>query len=402
MSHLIVLSHLRWDFVYQRPQQLMSCLAHHHRIVFIEEPVRSLGPAHLVRRRRVPDIEVLVPHTPVEASGFHDDQLAVIAPLLAEYLRTRAIDDCIAWFYTPMALPLVQTLKPRLVVYDCMDELAAFRDAPPQLHQREAALLATAGLVFTGGPSLYEAKRALHPNVHCLPSAVNAAHFAPAHLDPASEEACEADRLQARLPQPRLGFFGEIDERLDLALLDDVAAARPDWQLVMVGPVVKIEPASLPCRPNIHWLGRQPYSRLPYLMAGWDICMMPFALSDATRFISPTKTLEYMAGEKPIVSTPVHDVRALHGDVVKLAADAPRFVEACAELLRETGRQRAERQTNMMSAVFRASWASTARCIDGLMARALQAEPTSASASASAPAQAPAPRPVPQEFAAAK
>jgi glycosyltransferase involved in cell wall biosynthesis len=253
-----------------------------------------------------------------------------------------------------------------------MDELSVLQDAPPELPRLEAELLRAASLVLAGGPALYEAKRRLHPRVHCVPSAVDPACFAPSRLDPASEAAREADRLQERLPHPRLGFFGVIDERIDLALLDAVAAARPDWQLVMAGPVLRVDPASLPSRPNIHWLGRQPHELLPYLMAGWDVCLMPFALNEATRFICPTKTLEYMAGERPIVSTAVPDVVALYGDVVRVARDATEFVEACAALLRETGHQRARRLNNMATTVFRTSWESTAQCIHELMEHALE------------------------------
>lgn len=380
MPHLIVLSHLRWDFVYQRPQHLMSRLAAHYHVLFVEEPVRGDGPARLVERSEGPNIDVLVPHTPVEAPGFHDDQIAVLSPLLAEHLRTRGITDTIVWFYTPMALPLAAPLQPRMVVYDCMDELAAFKHAPRQLQQRETALLKLATLVFTGGPSLYEAKRQLHPRVHCLPSAVDAAHFAPALRDTGSPEAEAARRLQQPIQPPRLGFFGVIDERLDLSLLDTLAEARPDWQIVMVGPVVKIDPASLPQRPNIHWLGMQPYERLPHLMAEWDLCLMPFALNEHTRYISPTKTLEYMAGEKPVVSTAVHDVRALYGDVVRVAGDANQFVQACAELLEEGPQQRADRLNAMTTTVFRASWDSTAKCIHALMQEALREQPQPAAA----------------------
>ena len=208
---------------------------------------------------------------------------------------------------------------------------------------------------------------------YCVPSAVDPSRFTPSRLDPASEEAREADRLQERLPHPRLGFFGVIDERIDLDLVDAVAAARPEWQLVMAGPVLGVEPACLPQRPNIHWLGRQPHELLPYLMAAWDVCLMPFALNEATRCICPTKTLEYMAGEKPIVSTPVPDVVALYGDVVRVARDAPQFTEACAALLRETGHQRARRLNNMVTTVFRTSWESTAQCIHELIEHALEA-----------------------------
>ena len=372
MPALIVLSHWRWDSVCRRPQRLMSCLSRHYPIVYVEEPVCRPGPPGLVRKQRGA-VEVLVPHTPVEAPGFHDDQLRLLGPLLAAYLRERSIEASIAWFYTPMASPLVAVLQPRLVVYDCMDDLSALKDAPPELPQREAQLLQAASLVFAAGPALYEAKRRLHPRVHCVPSAVDPARFSPSRLDPSSEQAREADRLQERLPHPRLGFFGIIDERIDLGLLDALAAARPDWQIVMAGPVVKLDPASLPERPNIHWLGQQPQDVLPYLMAGWDVCLMPFVLNDITRCMSPTKTLEYMAGEKPIVSTAVPDVVALYGDVVRLARDPAQFIEACAGLLRETGHQRARRLSNMTSTVFRTSWESTAQCMHELMEHELQA-----------------------------
>lgn len=375
MLDLIVLSHRRWDFVHQRPRQLMSCLSRHYSVHYLEEPVRDDGPAWLDAHAQGPALDVLVPHTPLAAAGFDDAQMPLIAPLLARHLRERRIDDYIAWFYTPMALPLLAALRPRLVVYDCMDELSALRAAPRQIHLRERALLQRATLVFASGPALYEAKRALHPALHCLPSAVDPAHFAPARLDPDSADAREAERLQAGLPWPRLGFFGVVDERLDMALVDAVAAARPDWQIVMAGPVVGIDAAALPMRPNIHWLGVQPYGRLPYLLAGWDLCLMPYALNDTTRCLSPTQTLEYMAGGKPVVSTPVPDVVALHGDVVELAADAPLFIRACAALLAETGRQRAERSNNMLAAVFRASWQSTALCVHTLIQRALEVEP---------------------------
>ena len=373
MPHLIVLSHWRWDFVCRRPQQLMRRLSRHHPVIYVEEPVHGPGPARLSVKSRGPGIEVVVPHTPVRSEGFDKEQIGAFGPLLAEYLRERGIDQRIAWFYTPMAAPLIDWLQPELVVYDCMDELSALKDAPAGLAQQEEVLLRAASLVFAGGPALYEAKRRLHPRVHCVPSAVDPACFTPSRLDAASEQAREADRLQERLPHPRLGFFGVIDERLDLGLVDALAAARPEWQIVMAGPVLKIDPASLPKRPNIHWLGRQPHELLPYLMAGWDVCLMPFALNDATRCICPTKTLEYMAGEKPIVSTAVPDVVALYADVVCIARDAAQFTEACAALLRETGHQRARRLNNMVTTVFRTSWESTAQCIHELIEHALEA-----------------------------
>jgi glycosyltransferase involved in cell wall biosynthesis len=379
MPHLIVFSHLRWNFVFQRPQHLLTRLARHYPVVFIEEPVRSDGPARLERSRPAPGVEVLCPHTPVDASGFHDDQLPALEALLAGYRAEQRIDDCIVWFYTPMALPLLGEFRPRAVVYDCMDELAAFKDAPRQMRQRETALLKIAQVVLTGGPSLYEAKRALHPHVLCLPSAVDAEHYAAANALGQEAAMRRAAQLHQGIRAPRLGFFGVIDERLDLGLVAELADAQPGWQVVMVGPLAKIGPGQLPQRPNIHWLGQQPYEILPQLVAGWDVCLMPFAINEATRYISPTKTLEYMAAGKPVVSTPVRDVKAMFSDVVQIAGDAGSFIEACRRALAETPHARAERLADMQACVWRYSWDETAaavqRAIEAALALARAAAP---------------------------
>lgn len=375
MPHLIVFSHVRWSFVYQRPQHLLSRLARQYPVLFVEEPVRSQGEPRLERALPAPNVEVLTPHTPLESAGFHDDQLSVLQPLLAEFLRERGLHDYLAWFYTPMALPLLSELHPSVVVYDCMDELSAFKDAPPQLHDRESALLARADLVLTGGPGLYEAKRHLHPNVHCLPSAVAAEHFSPQRLKPNSDGAREAAHLQAHIRHPRLGFFGVIDERLDFDLIRALAEARPFTQIVMVGPVAKIDPASLPQRANIHWLGMQPYELLPYLTAPWDVCLMPFALNEATRFISPTKTLEYMAAEKPVVSTAVQDVMLLYGHVVRVAHNAAEFIAACDEALAENENKLVQRVCDMRATVARFSWDNSAWRVRQLLAHEMQKAP---------------------------
>jgi glycosyltransferase involved in cell wall biosynthesis/beta-glucosidase/6-phospho-beta-glucosidase/beta-galactosidase len=356
MRTLIVFSHLRWNFVHQRPQHVMTRLAARYRVLFVEEPLRGNATPYLERYSPAPNVEVLRPRTPVDGVGFDDAQMPQVAALLDEYLDDFGIDDYLVWFYTPMALPLGDGLHPRAVIYDCMDELSAFRNAPRAMIEREAALLARADVVFTGGPSLYEAKRRRHANVHCLPSAVAAEHYAPSARRAPDAEAA---RLLAAIPAPRLGFFGVIDERFDAELLAAAADARPDWQFVMVGPVVKIDCATLPRRANIHWLGQQPYERLPHFAAAWDVCLLPFALNESTRFISPTKTLEYMAAERPVVSTPVQDVATLYGDAVALAADAPAFIAACERALGETAAERAARVECMRAHVARTTWDRT-------------------------------------------
>ncbi len=358
MRTIIVFSHLRWNFVYQRPQQLLSRLAQFYHVLFVEEPTLHEGAPHLTLSTPAPNVTLCQPQTPVPAPGFHDDQLAVLQSLLSEVTPE---PDPIVWFYTPMALPLLAQLHPHLVVYDCMDELAAFKNPPKQLLQREAALLARADLVFAGGPSLFEAKRARHPNTHCFASSVDVVHF---------EQALDRNNnhpAHLNIGTPRLGYYGVIDERFDPGLVAALADAHSHWQIVLVGPVLKIDPASLPQRQNIHYLGQQPYQALPHFLAGWDVCLMPFALNEATRFISPTKVLEYMAAQLPIVSTAIADVVKPYGDLVAIADDAAGFVRACEEALASTPEQRAARAARMAAVVAATSWDATVEQMRALL-----------------------------------
>ncbi len=372
MAHLIVFSHLRWDFVYQRPQHLLSRMARVHPVIYIEEPVHSEDGPHLEETSPAPGVVVLRPHTPVREPGYNPEQNRVIEPLLTEYLRANGIDETLAWFYTPMALPLLTTLEPSVVVYDCMDELASFKGAPNGLREQEQALMKRADVVFTGGVSLYEAKRELHPNVHCQPSAVDVDHFAPTKLDEFSPHAWQALSLQAHLNRPRLGYFGVIDERMNLKLVEALALAHPQWSIVMVGPVAKIDPATLPRRDNIHWLGAQPYARLPYLVRDWDVCLMPFALNDATQYISPTKTLEYLAAEKPVVSTAVRDVVSLYGEVVHIASNKTEFVELCEAVLASHERPQSMAKGAATHSMPYLSWHATAEAMLELIHQAMR------------------------------
>jgi UDP-galactopyranose mutase len=362
---LIVFSHLRWDFVWQRPQHLLTRLAADRRVLFIEEPVRHDGATPSWERHSPePGVTVYRPRTPSAAPGFHDDQMAHLRPLIEQLREQEALGDYLVWFYTPMALPLLDALNPLTVVYDCMDELSAFRGAPPQMLEREAELLRRADVVFTGGPSLYRAKKDRHPNVHCFPSSVDLAHFGKAR------EGLAEHPEQSPLPHPRLGFFGVIDERLDVPLLGALAQTRPDWQLVLVGPVVKIDPADLPRQPNIHYFGQRTYQELPAFLTGWDVCLLPFARNEATRFISPTKTLEYMAAEKPIVSTPIADVAGPYGDIVYLAETPEEFVAACERALGCPEEERAARIEKKRAVLSRTSWDATARAMSKLLEQA--------------------------------
>ena len=326
---LICFSHLRWNFVFQRPQHLMSRFAEAGRVIFWEEPEAALPemePALGVRTCAETGVIVVTPSLPETLSA--DERESTLKGLLDSYLAGEQ-GPFVRWYYTPMMLPFSRHVEAACTVYDCMDELANFRFAPPELLGLERELLASADVVFTGGYSLYEAKKGLHPNIHPFPSSVDRAHFGRARaMDAAPDDQCS-------LPRPRFGFYGVIDERMDLEMIGAVADAHPEWSIVMVGPVVKIDPAELPHRANIHYLGNKQYEELPVYLGGWDVALMPFAINDSTKFISPTKTPEYLAGGRPVVSTPITDVIRHYGDLesVFIADGAEAFISGCEQAL---------------------------------------------------------------------
>ncbi len=360
-ADLICLSHLRWGFVFQRPNHLMVRCARDRRVFFFEEPTYDADQPHIAVTEVAPNLYSAVPRLPPSAAA---DHTAHQRALLDELCGTYAIDNPVTWYYTPMALEFARHLASPLCVYDCMDELSAFRNAPTKLQDLEAELFRRADLVFTGGQSLFEAKRSQHHSVHAFPSSVESAHFARARL------ALDEPLDQKPIPYPRLGFFGVIDERMDLELLDRVAAARPDWQLVMLGPVVKIDEHSLPRRANIHYLGQKQYAELPSYLAGWHVALMPFALNESTRFISPTKTLEYLAAGRPVVSTAIRDVVRPYGEsgLVRIA-DHTTFVSAIEEALAESvGSKRAEVDEFLAETSWDSTWEHMSTLIDQALA----------------------------------
>ncbi|HEY9734836.1 MAG TPA: glycosyltransferase family 1 protein [Trichocoleus sp.] len=362
---LVCLSHLRWDFVYQRPQHLLSRCAQGRRTFFVEEPIAEFTDSWWLEiSQRECGVWVVVPHVP----EFVNDELmaAMQRSLLDELFAEAKIVSPVLWYYTPMALSFSEHLSASAVVYDCMDELSAFRGAPPALQLLERKLFERADVVFTGGHSLYEAKQNQHANVHAFPSSIEVAHFAQARTltaDPAD---------QADIPHPRLGFYGVIDERMDLNLLDGIAAARPDWHLVIIGPVVKIDPDSLPRRPNIHYLGGKSYQELPHYLAGWDLALLPFALNESTRFISPTKTPEYLAAGKPVVSTSIRDVVRPYGqqNLVAIADTAEEFVVAAERLMASAAADTQWRQ-QVDAFLANTSWDKTWAQMNGLIEQAI-------------------------------
>jgi len=306
----------------------MSRFARKRRVFFYEEPVFEDVEPHL--RVSICSNTGVSVNTPVLPHGLPQHEITIYQKiLLAKMLTDNGITDYVAWYYTPMAMEFSSCLQPGITVYDCMDELSAFAGAAPAMRNNEAALFHKADLVFTGGASLFESKRKRHESVHLLPSSVDVAHFSRARLikqDPND---------QARLPRPRLGYAGVIDERMDLDLLREIALSRPTWQLILVGPIVKIDAAALPRAHNIHYLGMKQYADLPAYFSGWDVGLLPFALNESTRFISPTKTPEYLSAGLHVVSTPIRDVISPYGDLglVRIGNGASEFLRAADSLL---------------------------------------------------------------------
>jgi UDP-galactopyranose mutase len=327
---IVCLMHLRWDFVFQRPHHLLTRFARTRRVFWVEEPIWT-AEASARLEVRPPDrgVVVVVPHVPEAARG--PRATSILRRLMDAFFAENAVSRYVLWYYTPMALAFTDHLSPQAVVYDCMDDLASFKGAPALVKDLEAELFARTDLAFTGGVSLYEEKRGQHPNIHAFPSSIDVAHFEHAR------EALPEPPDQAAIPHPRLGFFGVIDERMDMALVAGVAQARPDWHFVFLGPLAKIDEADLPHAPNVHFLGKKSYEELASYVSGWDVAILPFARNDATRFISPTKTPEYLAAGRPVVSTSIKDVVRPYAEkrLVHIADTVAEFIAATEKAMAE-------------------------------------------------------------------
>lgn len=328
---LLCLSHLNWDHVWQRPQQLMSRFADSCRVIYVDPPEIRPGsqPPFLEERPGTDAVSVLRPIFPQSLLDPFDEAYRSAWLSLLPMVLDLAGPDTILWVLSPMADYLVAAAQSqvKLVVYDCMDDLASFKDGTAEMRVREAHLLTLADLVFTGGRSMYEARKDRHARVYCFSSGVDVQHYAPGNVPHATPAAIAA------IPQPRLGYFGVLDERIDWQMIATIAEQRPDWHWVLIGPTMKVEPAELPQAANIHYLGQRPYADLPAFLQSFDLAVMPFALNEATRFISPTKTLEYLAGDKLVVSTPVPDVVATYRNIVSIEDGADAWIAEIERLL---------------------------------------------------------------------
>lgn len=332
-EHLFMLSHLRWDFVYQRPQHLATRFAEYCSVYYIEEPIFDAVDDVYYESRQRGNIQVMVPHL---QPGFnHEVTIDGLTTLFGDLVEKVDLQNTAFWYYTAMALEFSAQYSPSVCIYDCMDELSAFKFAPPNIQSLEQILLKKADVVFTGGKSLYEAKKDHHANIHACPSSIDKAHFE-------TVRSLALKRLgQLNTPELKLGFYGVIDERFDIELINDIAEARPDWEIILVGPVVKIDPQSLPKHANIRYLGSKTYAELPGCMAEWDIALIPFLLNESTLFISPTKTPEYLAAGLPVISTPIVDVVDPYGvnNLVHIGKDAHDFIRMAESIVKNKGKE---------------------------------------------------------------
>ncbi|MEP7146986.1 MAG: glycosyltransferase [bacterium] len=346
---LICFSHLRWDFVHQRPQHLLTKFSSAYRIFYIEEPIYDTEKDNLTFQT---ENGIWIVKLHLSGNNYDHDILIRQKNLLNAFFLKLNIIKYIFWYYTPMALPLGEDFSPDLIIYDCMDELANFRFAPPELKELETRLIAESHLVFTGGKSLFNKKKGLHDSVYCFQSSIDKNHFS------RGQNFREDPPDQVQIPHPRLGYFGVLDERLDLALIREMAMKQPEWQFIFIGPVTKIDPDSLPRGKNIHYLGYKDYKVLPDYLSGWDIALMPFAINESTDFISPTKTPEYLAAHKPVISTPIADVVDPYGklELVNIASTSDEFIAAAEK---EFNSSKEEWKKNIDTFLANTSWEIT-------------------------------------------
>ncbi len=364
--NIICFSHLRWNFVYQRPQHLFTRFAKHYTVYFFEEPVLHDSDDNYSIAIAKENIFVVTPY--LNRADSNVNPVARQAALLNKLIGEQQIEKYICWYYSPMALLFSNHLHPSLTVYDCMDELSAFKFAPPELKETERQLFDKADIVFTGGYSLYHAKKDLHKNIYPFPSSIEKEHFAKArHIN-------EEPPDQKPIPYPRLGFFGVIDERFDIDLIKEVAAKRPDWNFVFIGPVIKIDAAFLPREKNIFYLESKSYTELPNYISGWDIAMIPFAINESTRFISPTKTPEYLAAGRPVISTPIADVADPYGEkkLVSIVHSAEEFIAAADTILNE--KNKSQWLKNVDTFLLENSWENTFYKMHSIIKKTLAAK----------------------------
>jgi glycosyltransferase involved in cell wall biosynthesis len=374
---IIAVCHLSWSWVWQRPQQFLSRLARTHPVLFVETYCSDVPQTdvRLSTPEGHPNVTVCQMHLPANrwSDGRYIDRerRRALQRTLAQELPGQ-FDDAILWFNDPMAVTaFAGHLDESLIVYDCMDELSQFKGAPPTLLEREQELLEVADVVFCGGRKMRDRRLRVNPNSHFYGTGVDCRHFGAA-LTPGLAIAPEI----AELDGPVLGYFGVIDERIDYELLAALADADPHWHVVMVGPVTKVDPATFPQRPNLHWLGGRPYAELPALTKGFAVALMPFARNAATEYINPTKALEYMAAGRPVVSTALDEVKSNFGNVARVARTPAEFIACCRREVAAPSRTRIARGLRLAADN---TWEAIVAKLEGHVAESLAAQTSTTS-----------------------
>lgn len=369
---ILVFSHIGWDSTHTRPRHLLSHLARHYKIIYVEEPVSGAATPYLEIKHPAPGITVCRQHMSSTAAGVDNDPWVSLRSWMADLVKGRK--DLIAWFYTPMALPLLEVVHASLVIYDRMNGSPFSSATFSRFSERERSLSHVADLVLTRSQNLYDNGHHGDQDVYYFPDSVDAVHFEQA-LDRSNSHPSHA-----AIMGPRLGFYGVIDERIDLALIASMADTHPEWQIVLVGPVVNITADELPQRSNIHYLGAQSYRLLPQFLADWDVCLMPYLAVESGHSITSTSLLEYMAAERPIVSTPVEDVKGMHADIVAVGDDAKQFITACERALKLPDADLVRMAERMREIVTRTSWIATTDAMHELISARMAVAVRTASA----------------------
>jgi len=373
---IICFSHLTWDRnLFQRPQQLMLRFSKRFNVLYVSGYSCRQFFIDLFRRKKTHSYHVtdnLAVYSPFALPPIKKYSSITIRlnKILLSFLVKRRLKklkfkDPILWIYHPRYIDAIGKFKEELIIYDCMDDftslLSDYEDRERNIKD-ERALLKKADMVFAGGYSIAELKRDSREHIHVFPSAVEIYHFKKARSDNLEMPDDITD-----IPHPILGYWGAIDERVDHELLKRLAMKHPEWSIVLLGPIVRHKAGDLSYLKeikNIFWLGPKDYSLLPNYAKAFDVCLIPFVLSREGKFLSPTKTLEYLATGKPVVSTPITDVVRFYDGVVGIADGPDEFGMAVRRCMEEDN---ASMKQKRICFTENKSWEDTAEKMEKLI-----------------------------------
>ncbi|MEW6448454.1 MAG: glycosyltransferase [Bacillota bacterium] len=354
---IICLSSVNWDPIWTRKQQVLSRLHPSNRILYVEPPGTLISPfkdpsywgkwrpwGRWVSRPR-PNIYVFQPPFVLPFGNMYhwvgklnQYWLAAWVNLAIHRLK---IKHPILWTYLPGTAAVARLIKHAVLIYDCVDEHGAYKGLVSErtIWKLETELLRTADITFVTAPGLYQRRKDHARRIYYVPNAADVAHFNKA-CDPETPIPEEIRRL----PSPRLCFVGVVQEWVDTELLARVARERPEWSIVLIGPVAPgISLHGLDKMPNVFFLGRKPKEVLPNYLKGCEVCLNLFRKSTLTANVSPLKFYEYLASGRPVVSTEMPAVEEF-ADLIEIAADAPGFITAVEKALAEENAGRREKR----------------------------------------------------------